>query len=244
MRKEANYWDNLAKYGPEASVIDPNDKIGNKNRYISLLRNTTLAASLNSLEYKARVLDFGCGSGVFLGELDRKGYTSVGLDISKELLTLAKKRNYSNQPLLVQYDGANLPFTPGCFMACLTYSVLIYVLDDKKLSSVLNEIYSVLAPGAILIAVEQIRRENRISADGMKIQRTKVDFVKFLKNAGFHSIKTELVRRGHFPLLYLIRYGIIPRVSFPLIIKFERLMGHHLPNVIWDYGDMKFSCRK
>jgi SAM-dependent methyltransferase len=244
VKKEALYWDDLAKHGPDASVIDKNDKIGHKNSYISLLRNQNLIASIKGLDKKAIVLDFGCGSGVFSYEIDRNGFTPVGLDISLNLLNFAIRRDYSQPVLIAQYDGANLPFVSDVFNACVTYEVLMYFLEDNKLSSILNEIFRVLSPGSLFVAIEQIRRRNTISEDGMKIQRNKAELVRYLKNAGFHSIKTELVRRGHFPLIYMIRYGILPRSSFPFIIRLERLFGRLFPDVFWDYGDVKFTCMK
>ncbi|MCP4337558.1 MAG: methyltransferase domain-containing protein [Desulfobulbaceae bacterium] len=245
MNNLRSYWDDLAKHGPEASVVDPNDKIGHKNRYISLLRNKTLIDPLkNSFHKNAIVLDFGCGSGAFSFELARNGFTTVGLDISSKLLQFASDRKYFQPTSFVQYDGSNIPFSSDAFDACVTYGVLIYFTEGSQLSSILGEIYRVLSPGSIFVAVEQIRRRSIKSEGGMKIQRSKMEFKRYLENAGFHTIKTELIRRGHFPLIYLIRYGLLPKSSFPFIVKFEKLLGQLFPEVFWDYGDVKFTCMK
>ena len=50
---------------------------------------------LTGLEPGARVVDLGCGSGIFTYLLSRRGYDAAGLDISPKLLELAR-RKYPN----------------------------------------------------------------------------------------------------------------------------------------------------
>ena len=47
---------------------------------------------LSGLPHGARVADLGCGSGVFTELLRRRGYTSVGLDISPKLVALGRRK--------------------------------------------------------------------------------------------------------------------------------------------------------
>jgi len=244
MSNEVEYWNNLAKHGPIASVIDPNDKLGNKNNYISFVRSKILIDSLKDCAVRSMVLDFGCGTGVFSCELDRKGYRPYGIDIAHDLLCYAIKREYPQVVPFVQYDGLNIPFVSKSFHACVTYSVLIYLVEDSSLDAILKEIYRVLSQGSLFIAVEQVRRRRILSENGMKIQRSQSELIRHLEFAGFHSIKTELIRRGHFPFIYLVRYGILSAATFPFLLKIERFFGRYFPQVLLDYADVKFTCTK
>lgn len=245
MKNMVDYWNELSSYGPEASVIDPNDKIGYKNRYISDLRNEAILSQLfGQLADNANILDFGCGSGVFSYELTKNGYNAVGLDISIKLLKYAIERQFNKSSRFVLYNGKELPFTSESFSACVSYVVLNYLVEDEDLLFVLKEIHRVLKKGALFIPIEQVKWRKTLSSDGMKLQRPKKEFILFLEKAGFHSIETKLVRRGHFPLIYLIRYGIISNKSFSPVAKIELLLGKVFPNAIFDYGDVRFICKK
>ena len=50
--------------------------------------------SLIKSDTNLRLLDAGCGDGIFTKELVSLGYNVVGLDNSKELLELFKKNNF------------------------------------------------------------------------------------------------------------------------------------------------------
>ena len=48
---------------------------------------------LSGLDAGAKVLDLGCGSGVFTHLLAKRGFDVTGLDISPALLTIARRNN-------------------------------------------------------------------------------------------------------------------------------------------------------
>ncbi|GEM_PF-2090764 len=55
------------------------------------------ALKFSKIDKKARILDVGCGSGQLIESLFRKGFYIVGLDISQDLVEIAKKK-YSESP--------------------------------------------------------------------------------------------------------------------------------------------------
>jgi len=69
------------------------------------------------LQKTSRILDVGCGTATATVALSEKGYRVVGLDISRSLLTIAKKRNQESgaEVALVLGDMLNLPFKDQVF---------------------------------------------------------------------------------------------------------------------------------
>src|SRR5277367_7162645 len=62
---------------------------------------------LTGLTPGARVIDLGCGSGVFTHLLSQRGYDAAGLDISPKLLELAR-RKYAG----LQFDEGDVEALP------------------------------------------------------------------------------------------------------------------------------------
>ena len=96
----------------------------------------------------ARILDLGCGWGRVLGQVLDGGAHAVGLDISENMLNLAKNHLLKNKhkPLLVRGDGTLLPFKDKSFD--LVYSLLVLQhLSKKNGRLVLKEIFRILKPG-------------------------------------------------------------------------------------------------
>jgi ubiquinone/menaquinone biosynthesis C-methylase UbiE len=99
-------------------------------------------------------LDVGCGPGVMLIDLARKGYEAVGVDISRGMLE--KARSLSSKlgveaPGLVVADIENLPFKDGVFDLIVCAGVIEYLDSDQE---ALTEISRILKPrGTAFISV-------------------------------------------------------------------------------------------
>lgn len=102
----------------------------------------------DELDPEDELLDAGCGPG---GEtLALAGENGVGLDISREQLTLAQGNVTAG---LVQGDMTELPFTANSFDAVSAMYSLIHVpLEDHR--TVLEEFARVLRPGGTLLVTE------------------------------------------------------------------------------------------
>lgn len=242
MKDSRRYWDEQAEYGPERSVIDPKDRRGYKNRYIASLRDRAILNVLKDIPRAARILDFGCGSGNLSRTLAERGYRPVGVDISFDLLKYT--HGVGQNSLFVQFDGEHLPFPSNCFDACVTYVVLNYIVDTDLLFRGLAEIIRVLKPGGLLVAIEQTTRKRRFKSAEMKLQRPAEEFLQLFASDGFYNREHRIVRRGHFPLTYLIRYGLMPTTLFTSIGRVEGLLGKVFKKVCLDYADTMFIAEK
>ena len=98
-----------------------------------------------------RVLDLGCGTGVFTGSFGQAQY--FGIDVNAAYVTHAR-RKFPRQRFCVM-DGANMGFAAGVFDAVLIGGVLHH-LPDGVCVSILKETFRVLRSGGTLLLWEDI----------------------------------------------------------------------------------------
>ncbi|MBD2137052.1 class I SAM-dependent methyltransferase [Anabaena sp. FACHB-1237] len=102
----------------------------------------------------ANILDLGCGTGRLLDRLANyfPGITATGLDLSPQMLRIARINN-RHHPRLIYLEGnaENLPFAQGQFDAVFnTISFLHYAHPEQ----VLSEVKRVLSPGGRFYLVD------------------------------------------------------------------------------------------
>jgi len=111
---------------------------------------TRCAFSLLLLEKGKRVLDIGCGSGNFSFKLAKMGYRVVGVDLSEEMLAIAKKRAVA-EGLDIEFitmDAHHLDFADDSFDCVFSMAVYEFLDDSEK---ALEEMFRVTRPGGTII---------------------------------------------------------------------------------------------
>jgi ubiquinone/menaquinone biosynthesis C-methylase UbiE len=94
-----------------------------------------------------RALDVGCGPGIYMGLLAERGFATVGVDGSPEMLALARSNNPGAE--LHQSDVETLPIASSSVDLVLCIEVLRYLPDP---SIAIREIGRVLKPGGVCLA--------------------------------------------------------------------------------------------
>jgi len=107
--------------------------------------NFTLNLAEVSKKKPLKVLDLGCGDGIYSEALMKLGHTVVSMDISKEALCLSKERGIMN---LIQGSASHLPYKPCTFDRVLFIDVFEHL---KKPTKALLEIRKTLRLGGLLI---------------------------------------------------------------------------------------------
>lgn len=101
----------------------------------------------------ATILDVGCGMGREAFALSDKGFSIIGIDISKEVIrqvTELSKQNLYNLKFL-HYDGRTLPFNDAFFDVIIIWSQTFGLLyGDKNKYSFLKECKRVLKKEGLL----------------------------------------------------------------------------------------------
>ena len=114
-------------------------------------RRATLLMQMSGISHGQRALEIGCGTGLFTAKLAESGADLAALDISPELLALArgKSQGISNLNLLMA-DAEHLPFPNRHFDVVVGSSILHHL----PVRPCLAEMLRVLRPGGRLAFAE------------------------------------------------------------------------------------------
>ncbi len=98
------------------------------------------------------VVDLGCGSGIWAAELTRGGYDVVGIDISRAMIELARKRAPAARFINASFLSAKLP---ACDAVTAIGECFNYTFDRRnsrrELARFFRRVYEALRPGGVLI---------------------------------------------------------------------------------------------
>ena len=95
-----------------------------------------------------KILDAGCGTGVFTMDYLAAGATVTGLDISAPMLAVAVRKARDRPFTAVQGDMLHLPFDDGAFDKSVTVTALEFIEDGKK---AVDELFRVTKPGGVIV---------------------------------------------------------------------------------------------
>ena len=111
--------------------------------------------------FDGRVLDVGCGNGMYLRELRARGIHAIGCDVSFGMLSAALSAAVDH-PTLVNADLTCLPFDDGVFDVVLAPHMLYHV---ENRAAAAHELRRVLVAGGMCVVVTN-------GADHMRALRT------------------------------------------------------------------------
>jgi demethylmenaquinone methyltransferase / 2-methoxy-6-polyprenyl-1,4-benzoquinol methylase len=96
------------------------------------------------------VLDVATGTGLVAAALRRRGFGVTGLDLSPEMLAVARRR-FGAEVQLIQASAAALPLGSASFDHLTVTHVLRYVADPQ---ATLAELARVVRPGGVVASLE------------------------------------------------------------------------------------------
>lgn len=229
-------WGKRAQKGYLASGIDPADRGGRKNHYIDLLQKTALAEVID-LKRDDVVLDFGCGSGRFSYWIAPRVGKVIGLEITPEMIDLAEKNRTAQNVEFILYDGIHFPPLPSPVDLILSVGVLQTVRGEVLEKTVLT-LAGYLKSGGRCCLIEQ-------ATDNPGVDRPSVkEYLRTFERSHLVCLRYYPIRDGRWWLLYLIRYGIIPRTMLPGIARKEILCRRRRHKTISYYQDHLFFVQK
>jgi dTDP-4-dehydrorhamnose reductase len=144
-----NLWD-LNTSGMDRSFYKNYFKI-EKEHWLMKIRRTIVQDSLDRYLGKApkhtKLLDFGCGSGIFVEELEKAGFDAHGVDISDEAVRFGALQGIKNLSVI---DSHKINFPDNTFDVVLSMDVLEHLEDEEW---ALKEIERILKPNGIFVVM-------------------------------------------------------------------------------------------
>ena len=149
---------------------DPADRRGHKNRYIDLLQKMALEEVLE-LKGDEAVLDFGCGSGRISYWIAPRVKNVVGLEVTPEMIELARQNREAENVEFMLYDGNHFPVMPHPFDLVLSVGVL-QIMEGEALTKVILALSRYLKPGGRFLMIEQVSDNPKIKRPSGRICRS------------------------------------------------------------------------
>ena len=103
-----------------------------------------------------KVLDLGCGTGGHVLEYAKKGLNVVGMDRSKQMITLANKALQKSGKInrsikYIEADAKNFQLDDNFDVVTSLFHVMSYQVHNSDILNVLNTVKTHLKPGGIFI---------------------------------------------------------------------------------------------
>jgi len=150
------------------------------------------------LSESSTVLDIGCGNGRHLAAAEKCGLNAVGLDISKNLLKIAKRK--AHIPLVIG-DALRLPFKDCAFDNSICVAVVHHFKAEKEREKCMDEIARIT-------------------------QKTGLVSVWALEQEKFAARKTQDIQLGwdkkHPRFYHLFREGELENLAQNVRVKIEK----------------------
>ncbi|GAA2309284.1 hypothetical protein GCM10009853_078420 [Glycomyces scopariae] len=170
----------------------------------------------------AVLVDLGCGAGLLAPHLEGKGYTHIGVDLSRESLRLAAAHGV----LAVRGDVCAVPLPDGCADVVAAGEILEHVPD---LPAAVAEACRLLRPGGLLVvdtlaatalcrflAITVAERIPRIAVSGVHDPALLVDRRALVEECARHGV--ALVLRGVRPsLVDALNWGLGRRAGVRMV---------------------------
>jgi SAM-dependent methyltransferase len=218
------YYDDLAMNGPYATLA-PDNRGGPKSRYVAEVFDAALLPLLKRETIPVRLLDFGCGTGIFTIKAQPYVKEIMGIDLSRGLLEVARELAVKNgvEIPFIQYDGGGLPFSDHVVNRVITREVLGEV-HDEAMADVLKEFRRILEPMGKVYLLEQVSESpfwQRHPNTPLVRKRSVDELIHLFKSARFELESAVTVRQPRFPWIYPIWFHILPAFLIPFLARLE-----------------------
>jgi ubiquinone/menaquinone biosynthesis C-methylase UbiE len=96
-----------------------------------------------------KILDVGCGTGVFTADILASGSEVTGLELSLPMLRRAEKKASGSPFYMVRGDMRWLPFAGGSFDKTISVTAIEFLNEDAK--DAVAEMFRVTRPGGLVV---------------------------------------------------------------------------------------------
>jgi len=195
------------------------------------------------LNQSDKVLEIGCGTGYFTREIVKTGASVTAIDISPELLNIARQEIQDINVAFLLENAYEMSFENSCFDSVVGSSVLHHLEIEKAIS----EMYRVLKPGGSMFFTEpnmmnpQIALQKNIPALKRKLGDSPDE------TAFFRWYIRKLLRKTGFVEISIQPFDFLHPSVPPAMIKFISSIGatvEKIPVLKEIAGSLYISARK
>lgn len=220
--------------GAGLHILDPNDRLGRKSEYITILHKKLLQQHVPKGNGKLAI-DIGCGFGRLTPSLLDSGWNAIGIDPSQALVDFAIKYNPGPHYLVGRLPQLPFPKKSASFI------LLQNVLRALKMMGNLEAVQGIgdyLEDGGFIYVIENLRRDHsEYLAESL--------ILKLMEREGATLVRRLPARSGRWWMLYLIRYGLIPRNWLSHIADWELAhMSRKSTPPRWNYWNVLYIFQK
>lgn len=163
----------------------------------------TIAITKEYLKNEDRVLDFACGTGIVTNEIAPLVQSVTAIDISEEMVALARKKTAERRLENITYlvTGLNDPRVAAGRYTTITAFNVMYFIED--LDELLKSFHEMLPAGGLFLSVTDCPGESRgLKIQGMAIlsklgllpyfrSLTTAELTGKIEKAGFELVRVE-----------------------------------------------------
>lgn len=202
---------NLPKFDDDGNnLADPNDGKGYKSAYIQKLQEHAIQKYV-SRGTGGLALDLGCGFGRMGAVLNGLNYDLLGLDPSMRVL----RSGINRECYLGLCNGAlpDMPFRDETFdLVCLLgVARMVHLLGRADICGAAAKL---VKPGGRLVVIDNLRKD-----DARYLPEEWFD--QAFCGDGLRRVRKVAIRASRWPIIYLIRYGLVSERWFDAIAQWE-----------------------
>lgn len=157
------------------------------------------------LKSRARILEGGCGTGLWMRRLGENGYSVVGLDYAAA--SLKRSKAIAPDMKLSAGDLLGLPFADATFDAYMSFGVIEHFVDGP--ARILSEACRVLRPGGVALVSTPFLNRARRSLRGLTREEAESRGLQFHQYFfTLDELHADLRRAGLEPLPDRLPYSV------------------------------------
>lgn len=147
------------------------------------------------------VLDLGCGTGRIAAILADMGYNMVALDISPEMLNIARENNAGKNTLLLQQDMRSFELYGTVQAIYSSFDCLNYIRTPGELSEIFRLVNNYLEPGGVfLFDVNTSYRFREVYANNTYVYEFENEILYWRNELGSRARNTRFILDHYFDM--------------------------------------------
>ena len=210
-------------YEGNEAVLDASEQAKHGNVYRDYIFKNIIDKYISFSRKRDIVLDYGCGIGRLSSYISSKVNKVIGVDISTNMIAVAKKINSKANISYHAIESADDLVPINLIYNKVIVCWVMQHMDTEELQKSLRVIWQNMAEDGELYLFEQISRKTKVSNE-LHIQRGEQDYLDILKDSGFKvSYSMPIFRSPSYALSIWQKYSNIPKFFLPLLAFIERM---------------------